>query len=67
MENHKFRETQKEITIPKMMDSFLTSKTYMIIMDFIRILQDSAKGKKKVTFQKVRIHVSKDFLHYLMN
>ena len=47
MENHKFRETQKEITIPKMMDSFLTSKTYMIIMDFIRILQDSAKGKKK--------------------
>ena len=47
MENHKFTETKKVITIPKMMDSFLTSKTYMIIMDFIRILQRSCTGKKK--------------------
>ena len=47
MENHKFTETKKVITIPKMMDSFINSKTYMIIMDFIRILQKSCIGKKK--------------------
>ena len=47
MENHKFTETKKVITIPKMMDTFLTSKTYMIIMDFIRILQRSCTSKKK--------------------
>ncbi len=45
MDKHKFVETSKKITHPDLLNTFLNGKTYALIMNFIKMLQNSVKGK----------------------
>ena len=45
MDKHKFVATSKKITHPDLLNTFLTGKTYNLIMNFIKMLQNSVKSK----------------------
>ena len=45
MFKHKFVATSKKITHPDLLNTFLNGKTYALIMNYIKMLQNSVKGK----------------------
>lgn len=50
--NHKFIPTSKKITNPDLLDKFLNGKTYELIMNFIKALQNSVRGKPNSKVEK---------------
>lgn len=52
MDSLKFGPTSKRITNPDLLDKFLKGKTYALIMNFIRALQNSIKGKSNSKTEK---------------
>ena len=57
MDKHKFVATTKRINHPDLLNSFLTGKTYNLIMNFIKMLQNSVKGKSNSKVPKSKILV----------
>ena len=49
---HKFIPTSKKITNPDLLDKFLNGKTYNLIMNFIKALQNSVRGKSNHQVEK---------------
>ena len=47
MQSKKFVLAEKKITSPELLDKFVSGTTYQVIMNFIRALQASIKGKKR--------------------
>jgi len=45
MDKHKFVAITKKITHPDLLNTFLMGKTYNLIANFIKMLQNSVKGK----------------------
>ena len=45
MFKHKFVATSKKITNPDLLNTFLNGKTYALIVNYIKMLQNSIKGK----------------------
>ena len=45
MFKHKFVATSKKITHPDLLNTFLNGKTYILIMNYIKMLQSSVRGK----------------------
>ena len=45
MDKHKFVATTKKITHPDLLNTFLNGKTYALIVNYIKLLQNSVKGK----------------------
>ena len=52
MFKHKFVATSKKITHPDLLNTFLNGKTYALIMNYIKMLQNSVKGKSNSQVQK---------------
>lgn len=50
--NHKFIPTSKKITNPDLLDKFLNGKTYELIMNFIKALQNSVRSKPNSKVEK---------------
>lgn len=45
--NYNFVKAEKKITSPELLNKFLKSQTYIMIVEFIKVLQESCKGKKR--------------------
>ena len=54
MDKHKFIATSKKINHPDLLNTFLTGKTYNLIMNFIKMLQNSVKGKSNSQVPKIK-------------
>ena len=52
MFKHKFVATSKKITHPDLLNTFLNGKTYALIVNYIKMLQNSVKGKSNSQVQK---------------
>ena len=52
MFKHKFVATSKKITHPDLLNTFLNGKTYALIVNFIKMLQNSVKSKSNSQVQK---------------